>query len=114
MFGILYKLSVEDHDYTGLSPRGKASDFDSDIRRFKSCQPSHIFSWLDTDTYGPLAQSAEHMTFNHGVRSSNLRWLTKQKKNPYRILFLFIYELCGDSNSERAVAVKKIVLWTVF
>ena len=24
----------------------------------------------------PLAQSAEHLTFNQGVRSSNLRWVT--------------------------------------
>ena len=27
--------------------------------------------------YGPLAQSAEHLTFNQVVRGSNLRWLTK-------------------------------------
>ena len=26
---------------------------------------------------GPLAQLAEHLTFNQGVRSSNLRWLIK-------------------------------------
>ena len=26
--------------------------------------------------YAPLAQLVEHMTFNHGVRSSNLRWRT--------------------------------------
>ena len=26
--------------------------------------------------YGPLAQLAEHLTFNQVVRSSNLRWLT--------------------------------------
>ena len=26
--------------------------------------------------YDPLAQSAEHLTFNQGVRSSNLRWVT--------------------------------------
>ena len=26
----------------------------------------------------PLAQMAEHMTFNHGVRSSTLRWVTKK------------------------------------
>ena len=29
------------------------------------------------NTYDPLAQSAEHLTFNQGVRSSNLRWITK-------------------------------------
>ena len=26
--------------------------------------------------YDPLAQLAEHLTFNQGVRSSNLRWVT--------------------------------------
>ena len=26
--------------------------------------------------YDPLAQSVEHLTFNQGVRSSNLRWIT--------------------------------------
>ena len=27
--------------------------------------------------FDPLAQSVEHLTFNQGVRSSNLRWITK-------------------------------------
>ena len=62
------------HDYRinmmGYSQVGKASDFDSDIRKFKSCHPSQIF--LD----GPLAQSVEHLTFNQGVPSSNLGWTT--------------------------------------
>ena len=31
--------------------------------------------------YDPLAQSVEHLTFNQGVRSSNLRWVTKKNKN---------------------------------
>ena len=26
--------------------------------------------------YDPLAQLVEHMTFNHGVRRSNRRWVT--------------------------------------
>ena len=26
----------------------------------------------------PLAQSVEHLTFNQGVRSSSLRWVTKK------------------------------------
>ena len=30
-------------------------------------------------TCEPLAQSVEHMTFNHGVRGSIPRWLTKQE-----------------------------------
>ena len=29
--------------------------------------------------YDPLAQSVEHLTFNQGVRSSNLRWITKRE-----------------------------------
>ena len=28
----------------------------------------------------PLAQPVEHLTFNQGVRSSNLRWVTKKIK----------------------------------
>ena len=28
----------------------------------------------------PLAQSVEHLTFNQGVRSSNLRWVTKKNE----------------------------------
>ena len=51
----------------GVSPSGKARDFDSLIRRSDSCHPSQ---------YEPLAQPVEHLTFNQGVRSSNLRWLT--------------------------------------
>ena len=52
----------------GISQVGKAHDFDSCMRRFESCIPSHI-----NDS---LAQSVEHLTFNQGVRSSNLRWVT--------------------------------------
>ena len=39
-----------------------------------------------------LAQVVEHMTFNHGVRSSNLRWVTKrQKRLQSETLLSFIY-----------------------
>ena len=51
----------------GVSPRGKARDFDSRIRRFDPCHPSQS---------DPLAQLAEHLTFNQGVRGSNPRWVT--------------------------------------
>ena len=51
----------------GYSQVGKAPDFDSGMRRFESCYPSQ---------FDPLAQSVEHLTFNQGVRSSNLRWVT--------------------------------------
>ena len=30
----------------------------------------------------PLAQPVEHLTFNQGVRSSNLRWITKIPETP--------------------------------
>ncbi len=33
---------------------------------------------FSTTEYDPLAQPAEHLTFNQGVRSSNLRWITKK------------------------------------
>ena len=55
----------------GYSQVGKAPDFDSGMRRFESCYPSQ---------YDPLAQPVEHLTFNQGVRSSNLRWVTKLEK----------------------------------
>ena len=48
--------------HAGVSPSGKALDFDSSIRRFESCYPCHL--------YGLLAQSVEHLTFNQGVRGS--------------------------------------------
>ena len=53
----------------GMSPSGKAPDFDSGIRRFESGHPSQI--------YDPLAQSAEQLPFKQWVRSSNLRRVTK-------------------------------------
>ena len=43
--------------------------------------PAFVSSNLATPAKrDPLAQSAEHLTFNQGVRSSNLRWVT----NSYR------------------------------
>ena len=51
----------------GVSPSGKARDFDSRIRRFKSCYPCQ---------YGPLAQLVEHLTFNQVVPRSNRGWIT--------------------------------------
>lgn len=51
----------------GMSPSGKAPDFDSGIRRFESCHPSH----------DPLAQLAEQLPFKQWVWSSNLQRVTK-------------------------------------
>ena len=55
------------HFFLGCRQEVKAPDFDSGIRWFKSSHPSHC---------GPLAQLAEHLTFNQGVPSSNLGWTT--------------------------------------
>ena len=41
----------------------------------------------------PLAQSVEHLTFNQGVRSSSLRWVTKNGlKTMFSGRFLFLSE----------------------
>ena len=57
----------------GVSPSGKAMDFDSIIRWFESSHPSHIFINFINE---PLAQLVEHLTFNPVVRGSSPRWLT--------------------------------------
>ena len=54
-------------EFLGISQVGKAHDFDSCMRRFESCIPSH---------YDLLAQSAEHLTFNQGVPRSSRGWVT--------------------------------------
>ena len=68
--------------YIGVSPSGKALDFDSSIRRFESCHPSQKRTHkayllpvirLAKIKYGSLAQAVEHMTFNHVVRGSSPR-----------------------------------------
>ena len=53
----------------GVQPSGKASDFDSDIPLVRIQVPQPFQD-------GPLAQSVEHVTFNHGVTSSNLVRIT--------------------------------------
>ena len=58
----------EDPDI-GVSPSGKARDFDSLMRRFESCLPSQA-PLIFKGGYGSLAQMAEHLTFNQGVRGS--------------------------------------------
>ena len=63
----------------GYSQVGKAPDFDSGMRRFESCYPSQ---------FDPLAQSVEHLTFNQGVRSSNLRWVTINIFKYYLVVIL--------------------------
>ena len=62
-----------------MSPSGKAPDFDSGIRRFESCHPSH----------DPLAQLAEQLPFKQWVWSSNLQRVTTSSRTAYRSRRLF-------------------------
>ena len=67
--------------HTGVSPSGKARDFDSLIRWFESSHPCHAFPdgpILFHTCHAPLAQSVEHLPFKQGVRGSNPRWSTKK------------------------------------
>ena len=102
---------------TGLSSSGKTQHFDCCIRRFESCQPSHIFFGGRIQKpkikYDPLAQLAEHLTFNQGVRGSSLRWVTKNNPNSSHIgewfgfLFMpnrFDIQLYSLSNKRRCCA----------
>ena len=67
--------------HTGVSPSGKARDFDSLIRWFESSHPCQVFSddtVLTITAYASLAQLAEHLPFKQGVRGSNPRRGTKR------------------------------------
>ena len=76
--------------YIGMSPSGKAPDFDSGIRRFEPFHPSHAAR--QGGRYDPLAQSVEHLTFNQGVRSSSLRRVTRNRLLPCGTGGLFLSE----------------------
>ncbi len=62
----------------GCRQEVKARDFDSRIVGSNPATPAR---------FDPLAQSVEHLTFNQGVRSSNLRRVTK--------LYLMEHEKAG-------------------
>ena len=77
----------------GMSPSGKAPDFDSGIRRFESCHPSQNRRGHDSARGGvssertasrpphdPLAQQAEQLPFKQWVWSSNLQRVTTTGK----------------------------------
>ena len=55
--------------------------------------PAFVSSNLATPAkfYDPLAQSAEHLTFNQGVPSSNLGWVTIFKKGMRSVSALHLY-----------------------
>ena len=65
-----------------MSPSGKAPDFDSGIRRFKSCHPSQQLRGSISLSYDPLAQLAEQLPFKQWVWSSNLQRVTKKEDTP--------------------------------
>ena len=79
-------LRVRTGQHIGMSPSGKAPDFDSGIRRFKSCHPSQL---------DPLAQLAEQLPFKQWVRSSNLRRVT----TPSSIWMMGIFLSCGQKQA---------------
>ena len=58
-------------------------------KQLTNCQKRDIISKLQ-NILDPLAQSVEHMTFNHGVRSSSLRWVTISERNHQRWFRSFI------------------------
>ena len=62
------KLHTSALGMVGIAQLVRAPDCGSGGREFESHYPPH--------TYDSLAQSVEHLTFNQGVRSSNLRWVT--------------------------------------
>ena len=85
--------------HTGMSPSGKARDFDSRIRGFESRHPSQSFkiglwpfSYLDT-----LAQSVEHLPFKQGVRSSSLRWVTIHSLRFFKAQASVLFVMLGGS-----------------
>ena len=83
----------------GMSPSGKAPDFDSGIRRFKSCHPSQQLRGSISLSYDPLAQLAEQLPFKQWVWSSNLQRVTI-KKPP--LSGWFFYGSPRDSNDSNA------------
>ena len=73
-----------------MSPSGKASDFDSDIRRFESGHPSQ---------FDPLAQSVEQLPFKQWVRGSSPRRVTRKQEIPFGIFCFLPFRGLERSNS---------------
>ena len=62
----------------GCSQVGKALDFDSSIPQVRVLSPQPFNSFVKIK-YDPLAQSAEHLTFNQGVPRSSRGWITMER-----------------------------------
>ena len=88
--------------YNGVSPSGKARDFDSRSRWFESGHPSHFLT-----AYDPIAQSVEHLPFKQGVRGSSPRWVTNKKAPPNGGAFLLVSWL-GDENPGSTAARRRL------
>ncbi len=80
---IILSVSVSGQHFIGMSPSGKAPDFVSGIRRFKSCHPSQrlVRQTAFASQHDPLAQLAEQLPFKQWVWSSNLQRVTKRDKS---------------------------------
>ena len=61
-------------------PAGPLEDFEQKIKKSidKDIEIMYIIN-VAKMRYEPLAQLAEHLTFNQGARGSNPRWLTNRK-----------------------------------
>ena len=70
--------------HIGMSPSGKAPDFDSGIRRFESCHPSQV-----KEKYGSLAQLVEQRPFKAWVQGSS-PW--RATKNADTLLGIRIFD----------------------
>ena len=68
------------HPILGCSQAGKAPDFDSGIPQVRV---------LPAQPNDPLAQAAEHLPFKQGVRSSNLRRVTRKTPRTATVLGVF-------------------------
>ena len=102
-----------------MSPSGKAPDFDSGIRRFEPCHPSHVgaksallrnFLCAADPAHrtqnDPLAQQAEQLPFKQWVWSSNLQRVTKKSTTPTGVV-LFLRK------QRRFERLNPTVRWTV-
>ena len=101
----------------GYSQVGKATDFDSVMRRFESCYPCQIIPLIGEPlmrgAYDPVAQLVEHLTFNQGVRSSRLRWVTNTKSTSFGVLFVLVTQRVGAWGKLRFCCITRIMTFNV-
>ena len=65
--------------FVGSNPASPAKYSAKKGRKFCWQRQKNLLLYISCHFYDdPLAQLAEHLTFNQGVRSSNLRWVTSK------------------------------------